>query len=289
MSFATIRPFLPLRPTMPMRGGVEIVRRRVATKKKNWNKYDSMLSDEEFTASPHCDFLSSERTRDFLERDGDGYAQSLTPADLHARGVPSVDAYVASVVDLAADFTDDEMERTRVAVRVVDDALFGIARIALTIDLRTAAVIPWRLAKTQRQGSRHYENSFPHTRKDVIFVTPMLLRASFLELVETLAHEKMHVFQRNFHEMCGVYFLSRGFQKHALRSSYPLMRSNPDLDAYVYTFDMQICGAMYRSSEPRGIDDVDDLGPTEHPNEHMAYDVGSMVVRRHENFLRSIK
>ena len=140
---------------------------------------------------------------------------------------------------------------------------------------------------TQRSGSRHYENSFPHTRRDVIFVTPMLIRARFSELVETLAHEKMHIFQRMFYEMCSVYFLSQGFQKAALRSAYPLLRSNPDLDAHVYVIDSQVCGSLYTTDRPSNIDDVQQLGPTEHPNERMAYDVGSMVVR-HENFLRSI-
>ncbi|NDD31695.1 MAG: hypothetical protein EB084_25885 [Proteobacteria bacterium] len=208
-------------------------------------------------------FLDAHQTRAIIQADSDGYAAALTSADLHARQTASIAAYVAASAGAADDFTPEERARIRECVAEID-AMPGLAALA---------PIPWVFAKTR---DRVYENGLPHTRGSVIFLCPDTTPEDDDALTNLLVHEKVHVFQRLAPDYTDAYIRARGYERtRTRRADYSeLVRSNPDLDEWVYTdADEGPIAALYTSATPASITDVDMTGH-EHPFEAMAYEVG---------------
>jgi hypothetical protein len=92
-------------------------------------------------------------------------------------------------------------------------------------------------------------------------------------------HEKVHVFQRWFKELCRVIYAQQGFQIIGKRVGFrdPEIRSNPDLDEFVYSQHGTPCYVRYVVAEGmrRGMRRTETVGPCEHPNEWMAYSLSN--------------
>ena len=208
-------------------------------------------------------FLDAHQTGAIIRTDSDGYAAALTAADLYARQKASVADYVAASAGAAADFTREE--RLRICECVAEiDAMPGLAPLR---------PIPWVFAKTTGLA---YENGLPHTRGSVIFLCPETTPEDDDALTNLLVHEKVHVFQRQAPDYTDAYIRARGYERtRTRRADYSeLVRSNPDLDEWVYTdADEGPIAAVYTSATPDSITDVDMTGH-EHPFEAMAYEVG---------------
>lgn len=220
----------------------------------------------------HIEFLSKEQSIDFVKRDPDSYVKNMTSVDLYARSCRSQNEYLNKAE--ALNFSPAQKQLLSKATKHVDDSLSRLGQLSSTVDLRQVAVMTWRFSLMDK----NYENSWPHTRGNIIFLSNKLFTNNYLSICETLAHEKMHVFQRALPDACAIYYMSLGYYRIGMRSQMTLSRANPDLDQYVYNYGNVPCFVLYRSTKPASMDDVESHGPTEHPNEAMAYLVGSMVV-----------
>jgi len=173
-------------------------------------------------------FFKTHQTRSLIKADADGYAASLTTADLHARHSASVSDYIESSMRAAADFTEDERARIRECTAEID-AMPG---------LQALARVPWVFAKTEELV---YENGLPHTRCAVIFLCPETTPEDDDALTNLLIHEKVHVFQRMFPDPTYEYIAARGYKRTPTKRAdhSPLVRSNPDLDEWIYTENVE--------------------------------------------------
>lgn len=177
-------------------------------------------------------FLGAEETNAFLVSDADGYVRNLKPKDLEKRG----DGYARVVARAGRDFTPREMARVRHAARVAD-----------RIVPRRLAAIPWTFAKVDAS----YERALPHTRGRIIFLYDKNTGGeSFADLVNTLVHEKVHVYQRLNAPAVDAYLVALGYR----RVGPSVTRANPDTDGFAYVR-------------------VDGLPIDEHPYEEMAYEI----------------
>ena len=226
----------------------------------------------------NIEFLTKEQTAEFLLTDRDKYFKSLTRADLCARGVDSSEEYATLSSECSSFFNASPKLALTTAARLVDEAMKESSRFSSTIDLKTIAEIPWRFARTV---SSKYENAWPHTRASIVFL-PEVLPTSSLDLAKLLAHEKIHIFQRAWPEACGVHYVSQGFERISSRCEFARrngveLRANPDLDCYVYSRFQKPCYTKYSSSAPKNMDDVIEMGCTEHPHEALAYAISGFL------------
>ena len=186
-------------------------------------------------------FLSREQTAGFLARDPDGFIQGLSRCDLKARRCSSADQYMQVAVLSSDEFTLAEKNKLTIFCQQAEQWFTGMPRR------------PWVFAKA------HYEDGLPHTRADVIFLNGVYN-------VRTLVHERVHVYQKQFPEMCAG--ACAGYVKVS-RPDLELYRSNPDTDSMVWMRNGIVCGKFYNSKCPTSIRDC--WQRAEHPLEAQAY------------------
>ena len=135
-----------------------------------------------------------------------------------------IDAYLSSMVSAVP----DHQERFDRAVASADAAL---ARLGYS-----APDVPWRLALLDERA----ESGFPHTHGDVVCMPVSSAAWEDHTLIRTLAHERVHVLQREHPEMFFDAIAASSSGRVAISSLSPSSdvvlrrRSNPDLDEYMY-------------------------------------------------------
>ena len=200
-----------------------------------------------FAASVPCavHFLPKPNVDAFLRADEDGFVGSMTARDLRERGATSSDDYVSAISGAGRDFSRNERRRLCDAAREADRRS--------PEKLRT---IPWKLAKV----AGVYDVGLPHTRGDLVFLYDKHVseESSLEDLVDTLVHEKVHLYQRMNERSIAEYLRRKGYRRIERRADAATWtRANPDTDGWVYVR-------------------TDGAPIAEHPYEEMAYDLRSM-------------
>jgi hypothetical protein len=219
-------------------------------------------------------YLSKEETATFLLQDDDEYVSSMTPADLHARNVKTNTEYLQKIAFASIDFIESQ--------KVLLDNFTQKADIFLKtlkspyIDNKLMSQIVWKFGITT---NKMYEEGFPHTRKDIIFITPRLLTFSENDVIKILIHEKVHIYQRKHLDLFQTILLKEGYVLLQERKNIPLIRANPDLDKYIYKHpNSDIMMSVYNNATPTSImDTVSNNGSMEHPFEEIAYNIGNIA------------
>ena len=207
-------------------------------------------------------FLSKEETIIFINADEDNYIKNLSIYDLKARKVKTTNEYLDLISHSCMDFTQEQKEK--------------LMKSASQASSYFNNGFKWKFALI----SSNYEEGFPHTRTDIIFLSPAIINYQNDELTKTLIHESIHIYQRFNKKEVNDYLKKYGFQisrKKGTDEKDKLIRSNPDLDEYIY---MDNKGnemiAYYNSEKPNGIGDIylTNLS-NEHPYEKIAYQIAT--------------
>ena len=193
-------------------------------------------------------FLDQMETRDYLLSDPDNFIQRLTPCDLSARRCSTTDQYMTLAVQSASEFTIEEKNKIILNCSLAHQALCGT---------KYSLDAPWVFAKA------YYENGYPHTRGTVIFM-------SKVESVQTLVHERVHVWQKTTGSVPYGYVLMSGTNS--------LLRSNPDTDNRLWMRNGQTCGKFYTSKTPTSMGEYMEF--QRHPCEEEAYAAELLVQNR---------
>lgn len=158
--------------------------------------------------------------------------------------------------------------------------------------IRKLLSIRWRFALLQ--PTVHAEGGFPHTHGDVICLPLTIVDGRDRDVIETLVHEKVHVFQRMFARETDAYVARDGYEKvgadEKVNTTDAETRSNPDLDGNLYARRGRRCATMSvfagrslssvervcaREDGGQSDDVVDEY---EHPYERMAYELAAAAV-----------
>jgi len=200
-------------------------------------------------------YLSKYDTIKFITADQDNYIKSLSPYDLIARNVRNSTEYIYKITNACLDFNDNQKEK-----------LTNCAIIAKNFFNNNYI---WKFALIDNV----YEEGFPHTRADIIFLSPKIIDYSNDILIEILIHESIHIYQRYNKTAINTYLLNNGYKISRNRNTEPLIRANPDLDEYIYkdSNDEEMI-YKYKSSNPLSINDIIP-SKNEHPYEVMAYEI----------------
>ena len=205
---------------------------------------------------PQVKFLTDLETKTIILNDEDGYINGLTNDDLVKRGVTSIEEYIQKISSSPMNFTNEEKD-------IIEDSVTK-AQIFFEelkdhfIDSKLISNMNWNFGLTIDE---EYEMGLPHTRYDVIFLTPSHIKRK--DIVKLLIHEKIHVYQRKYKKMFQEKLLENGYEIIGERKKRKDLRSNPDLDEYVYK---------------KGDKIYDKLGIYEHPNEEISYAIEKKII-----------
>ncbi len=219
-------------------------------------------------------YLSKEETSEFLLKDDDMYVSSMTLPDLHARSAKTHTQYLQNIASSSIDFTESEKTLLDNSTEKADLYLKTLESPYINNDLMKKII--WKFAITT---DKKYEEGFPHTRDDIIFIDSFLLAFSEDNLVKTLIHEKVHMYQRKYIELFQSILSKEGYILLKERKTIPLIRANPDLDKYIYKHpNGEIMMSIYNNSKPSSImDTILQNGSMEHPFEEIAYNIRNIV------------
>lgn len=203
----------------------------------------------------------------------DDYIFGLTLADLRARNVSSHKEYKYIVNQNCINVPIDLGNSINIANNILmNNNLF---------DYSNFRDYPWKISCTINNV---IENGYPFTLSDVIYLPIDILYKDLYgkDFIRLLIHERIHIFQRFFPEIVNQYIYSKGYvlYRHVNRSTVDyLLRSNPDIDNFIYLLDGITSGSYYKSSNPKGIDDSYCKLKYEHPYEHMAYEISELLTQ----------
>ena len=219
------------------------------------------------TSQNHVTLLSKRETDDFLRRDADGFVASLGSADMKTRPGESGAGYADTAASAGADFPKADAVRVRAAARAADALL--ATHSGLGVDGAVAASLPWNIAHVKPT----YEMGLPHTRADIIFLSETEIQKR--NLVGTLIHEKVHVYQRIYPSQTRQYLESAGYARWALRGAGD--QANPDVDEWVYVHPKtkQPMRALHTKTSRLAY-----KGKKEHPYEEIAYAIEDQLYTR---------
>ena len=198
------------------------------------------VSKEEFTERVSLsDFFTSLNNLDLIAR---STTDNPITSEEHYKNV-----YIASYED----FTEIEKN---ILNKVVEEAN------KLLSSYQNLQQLEWKFVKVNSR----IENGLPHTISDMIVVNTDLLKRTEKELIKTIIHEKVHIYQRlnvassrkwisetDFVSLSSSDFLSLN------KDILDMRRSNPDLDrnTYYHKKSKVVIKQLYNSTSPQSIMD----------------------------------
>jgi hypothetical protein len=227
--------------------------------------------------SEHLTFVPANIVVGFLQSDPDHYYDTFTRFDLRARHVASVADYIDRIPHAIVDASTDLHARIKKAVPIVDARLARIQQVGF--NGQKAADLPWRIGfiKDNKSG---YEDGLPHTRVDLIMLPTRLAKACDNELINTLFHEKVHIYQKAYPRDMEKWLAHNGFERVRRRTKGSRIRANPDIDEWVYRDANRVYKCLYSSETPRHIEDVKEDGLNfEHPFEMIETAFSSLQIK----------
>ena len=224
----------------------------------------------EYHEHAHLTFVPADTVVSFLQSDPDHYYDTFTRFDLRARHVTSVPEYINRIPNTIVDASASLCARIREAVPIVDARLRGIHHVGF--NGKKAADLPWRIGfMKENKENKLYEDGIPHTRVDLIMLPISLAKASDKYLIDTLFHEKVHIYQKAYPRDLERWLAHNGFERVRRRTKGSRIRANPDIDEWVYRDANRVYKCLYRSETPRHIEDVKEDGLNfEHPFEALS-------------------
>lgn len=154
------------------------------------------------------------------------YFDSLTQLDLQARRVNSRDVYKKRYLNGITRFSNAHKNTLNKLVRQADTYIAGSG-------CQKLRNIRWKFAYL---NDSDVENGFPHTLGDIVVLTSSFFKSQPNKQLETIIHEKIHVYQRMYPLETNEYIINvLNFEiKNIAGAVRDKIRSNPDLNNITY-------------------------------------------------------
>lgn len=217
-------------------------------------------------------FLSRSKVQECIENNHDFYVR-FSDADLSARRVKTIEEYLDKIKPGMSCFSLSEKLKILYCIYRADGR---IRQIHFNwYDGEKASRIQWKIGCVQ---GKSYEDGLPHTIRDTIILSRELVNEYTIDqLTNTLIHENVHLYQKRYPEDARRYLSEYNFSVYKKREPEDLVRSNPDIDDYIYQDKTTIYKAEYKTPNPSFIEDTKKQDEsTEHPFEQMALKIEYM-------------
>ena len=235
-----------------------------------FNLFFKNKNKEYFIQNIDIIFLSSNDLFGILSKDDDDYYKTFFSKDYKTRNINNIEEYINYIKISVNDFSEYDKNKIEKCIKKAN--IFFDKLNFEWFDGRKANKIPWKLGCV---SGKLYENGLPHTRLDVIIISKENIKNySDKKLINTLIHEKVHIYQKKYKNDIIIYLKNNNFIKLKERENSDNIRSNPDLDNYVYIGpNKDIYKATYIEN-PKSIEDIIyypiNKQSYEHPFEKMA-------------------
>jgi len=208
-------------------------------------------------------------------KENDSFYKTLNETDLKARRVKSVDEYINNIKHSVSEYNESQKQKLKECVLTANKKLEKINN--KWFSGKDCAKLPWIFGCIK---GKLYEDGLPHTIKDVIILSSEnvdILNNN--QLVDTIIHEKVHIYQKNDVNIINNYLSEYNIKRLKRREKMDKIRANPDIDEWLYEKDGVMYGAFYNSNEPFSITDVYMKGSqiNEHPFEEMAIKITKII------------
>lgn len=238
--------------------------------KNRYNKYYGYSNRYSIDSNRNIIFLDSNSLYKILSNENDDYYKSFFSLDFKTRNIKNITEYLDFIKLSVDNFDDADKKKIEKCINTTNTYF---EKINLEwFNGENANKIPWKIGCVK---GKLYENGLPHTRYDTIIISKENLKDyTEKKLTDTLIHEKVHLYQRIYKNDTLLYLKQNNFVKFKKRSDNDNIRSNPDLDGWIYKdFENNIYQAKYNEN-PKSIEDIKYM-PTnsqscEHPYEKMA-------------------
>lgn len=175
-------------------------------------------------------FIGRKELENILLKNDDFYA-TFFPVDLEARHVSSIADYKDKIRSSITEFSFLEKIILVVCMFRADQKLKKIREKYFNGE-KAAQDVEWRIGCVE---GREYEYGLPHTvGSTIIFTKEMMTDYSWTDLIDTLVHEKVHLYQKRYPEDVDRYLSEKGFVAEKKRSEEDRIRANPDINQTVY-------------------------------------------------------
>lgn len=213
-------------------------------------------------------FLNKYELYKLLEKNTE-YYDTFNNNDNKVRSINNTSNYIDIIRNSVSDFTSIEKE---ILTRAINMACIKLRKINLPyFDGNVAADIVWKLGITK---NNKYEGGYPHTIKDTILLS-RTDNVNINILVDTLVHEKVHIYQKKYYEKYLIYLKENNFNIIRKKLDSDNIRANPDTyyDYNIYKKNNQMYMMQYNSN-PNSISDTTPSNQYyEHPLETMAIEI----------------
>ena len=243
----------------------------VVINKKNLQKYENYQYEPTFLNKNEC--------CNILQKDIDNFYSTFSDLDLEVRKVKDVDEYVKDIIPKSVEDFDEELRnKIRNCIYKINQRLPKFKNKYSYLDIDKFLNIPWKIGLFNKL----YECGLPHTRKEYIFLPKERSKIkSDLELLGTLIHEKIHVYQKLYPEDIKPFLEENNFKIYKpyleyKRNENKKINANPDIDQWTYYKDNDLNKILHcqYNENPKSISDKKcfpkDNSEYEHPLEMMA-------------------
>lgn len=208
----------------------------------------------------------------------DKFYDKLNKINLTARNVKTIEDYKKKIKRTCIDVNANKR-------MVIHNAIKHIKTLdidASWIDNKKFHDMPWNIIITKDYS---YEGGLPHTRSNnthgQVIIIPYHLLLHDKELINTLFHEQLHVYQKTYTKQLDKYIYKHYDEVTNIDTS--LMRANPDTDNKIYqTKAGKTYCCEYNNKNPKSLFDVTfkpiNKSKFEHPYEKMVYDLVKQTI-----------
>lgn len=188
-------------------------------------------------------------TKSYVEQivNDSGYFYRMNKLDLTVRNVNSQQSYMTLYLSNIQEFSQKEKALLTKLVRKAEQ---------YTQSFTLFHNIPWKFVKIHQS----IENGWPHTLGDVIVLSNRFFtEQTFEEQINTIIHEKVHVFQRLYplftHQL--ISSTGWGLEVKTTLESVSNARNNPDINNFVYgpKGTSKYFAQVYKSQSPHSLSD----------------------------------
>jgi hypothetical protein len=220
------------------------------------------------TTYPEIEILDKETTAKIIKSNKE-YFNSMHSNDYKVRQITKIEDYYEAIDNSVIDISDKEKSILKEMIDKADNKINGIN--LKWFDGKKANQLKWKIGFIQ---GRMYEYGLPHTIKDTI----ILNRNNLLDgkdLINTLVHEKVHIYQKAYPEDVKLYLEINRFIPIKEREEKDNIRANPDINNIIYKRDNIIYSTTYNVNPKNILDTKERNQYYEHPFETMAIEIAN--------------
>lgn len=221
--------------------------------------------------------LSDEYIITFILKDNDEYFKNMSKYDIRARNIKSIKDYKKIIINQQKEKNNLTFKDYLIILlgSIRADYYFYNLKHKLLPEDHNINKILWKFAIMK---SNKYEEKFPHTREDIIFIHIDIVKnvnniQDYYKFVKLLIHEKLHIYQRYNSIAIDNCLEKLNIRRKHNRRDFKLIRANPDLNKWVYENNGELMLYEYTNKYPNSINDIKINTKYEHPYEMISYTI----------------